>query len=354
MKPLECCTDAFPINTCSTILNAWQISGIFSAVDFTARFLNVQTGHIAYASGTTGLLGELLIDLTALPTGFFTPAYTYQLTVFIDNTRHQMLIGGVDHECIEFCVEDGITNTEILPLFQDIPLTAAMLFKGNEGVIPEELTGGKVIRWNSFGSFGIDALQPNSADRPTKGVNKLAFDGSNILCANGASLDFSGSYLQLLVRFKLTNNTAPVKQFQTITSMYDGLTPALQAFALYIDAIEDTIFFDILDNTSGFKQKSREVTNVPLLNQDVIVNCVFDSGTSNIYVNSIQRDKETFSDAEIPLVLDTNTPFNIGGNSRNPPAFEFAFAGDIFGVLAWNQKPSAAEWVYYYNLLKSI
>lgn len=353
MKPLDCCTDAFPINTCADTLNAWQISGVFSAVAFTARFLNVQRNQqIVYISGNTGALGELIIDLSTLPKGFLTPNYTYQLTIFIGNTRQKLLIGGVDHECIQFCVEDNSPNNEILPLFKDIPQTAAMLFTANEGVLVNEQTT-KVIRWNNFGSFNLDAVQSNNADRPTRGVNKVVFDGSNVLCADGVKLDLSGSYLQVLTRFKLTNNTAPISQYQTITSQYDATNIPKQSFSLYIDSQGDIIFFDVQDD-NGNDVKSRHIDNVPLLDQDIIVNAVFDSGEVNFYINGTSRQKATFADDEVGALIDVDAPFNIGANSANAPGFGSAFAGDIFGVVAWNVKPSAAEWVYWYNLLKSI
>lgn len=352
MKPLECCTDAFPINTCASTLNAWQISGVFTAVDFTARFLNVQRTHIVYITGTTGLLGELIIDLTALPKGYFTPTYTYQLTIFVNNTARKLLIGGSEHECIQFCVEDGSDNTDILPVFKDIPNTSAMMFTANIGVLVNEFTT-DVIRWNDFGSFNLDAIQTNNANRPTRGVNKVIFDGSNVLCADGASLDFSGTYLQLLTRFKLTNNTAPIAQFQTITSQYDALSIPKQSFSLYIDSQGDTVFFDLQDS-NGNDIKSREVPNVPLLNQDVIVNAEYNSNETRIFINGTSRIIDSFQDNEVESIIDIDTPFNIGANSANAPGLSGAFAGDIIGVIAWNKKPIAAEWVYMYNFLKSI
>ena len=350
MKPLACCTDAFPLPTCPTTINAWQIFGVFTAVDFVIRIVN-NLNHVKYVEGTTGALGEFIIDLSSIAEGFFTTNYTYQMEVSVDSVTRRFFIGGITHECIAFCVESGGIDY-IQPTYKDIPDTAAMAFFANDGVEVIE-AGTVVVRWNDFGTFGFDAVQTNNAARPEKGINKVVFDGSNVMCADDPTLDLSGDYLQILARFKLTDNQAPLEEFPTIVSQYDAADGDKQAWALYLDNQNGKVFFDVIDN-SGNDVKSRNVENLTLLNTEIAINAVFESGDTSIWANGIERELASFLDAEVNAILDLDTPVNIGANSNNAPAFSFAFAGEIMGVRIWNKKPSAAEWVYWYNFLNSI
>ena len=124
MKPLQCCTDAFPLPTCPTTINAWQISGVNTAVDYVVLIVN-NLNHVRYVSGTTGSLGEFIIDLSSIAEGFFTTNYTYQMEVSVDSVTRRFFIGGITHECIAFCVESGGIDY-IQPTYKDIPSTSKM------------------------------------------------------------------------------------------------------------------------------------------------------------------------------------------------------------------------------------
>lgn len=348
--PCEVCTPTLPIATCSDTLEIGQTAYASTLVYIFFKNLNLgPDGSTERQSATTNADGVVSADMSEPSKGFYNDVHKFELWVSLQDTaqgeRLPIFIAGSEFTCFAVTFEiineaDPVTYANVILQLDEEFTAVTPLFEydGTKGVVRE--FGGTTVKvWEDQSGNGRDAIQNTFARQPTDGTNVITFGGNDIL--EVADFTYDQDFLYIMVLARNTGSNAPPDDFIDIITQYDRQSGADQAWALYVDTSLSDIYMDFLTG-AGLTIKARSIEGLTILNNNILIEGIFDNGEADLLANRIRQPLSSYQDDTMTTFANSSADIIIGGLTDGG-GFDEEWIGNIGGVVAWNDRPPATQ-----------